>query len=278
MIAYPNAKINLGLHVVNKRPDGYHQIETVFYPIALSDILEIAEVHDKGKNQACHFEQTGIPIDLPAGENICVKAYELLSGRYPLPSVKMHLHKIIPVGSGLGGGSSDGTATLILLNSMFNLGIDPYGMASLALQLGSDCPYFVFNEPMLATGRGEVLTSLKISLEKYFLLIVHPGFPVSTRWAYEHVLPSMQRIPLSERIAEPVYNWKDRLINQFEEAVFHQYRDIKHLRDTLYQMDAVYASLSGSGSAVYGLFNNRPRIPREMSPYFTWVEKLGPRK
>jgi len=273
MVVFPNAKINLGLHVVDKRSDGYHQIETVFYPVGLSDILEVTAAPD-GSPEPLLFKQTGLGIGVPPEENTCVKAYRLLQQAYPLPAVAIHLHKIIPGGSGLGGGSADGTYTLKLLNQMFQMGIDKYRLASFALQLGSDCPFFIFNEPMLAMGRGELLKPIDMSLDKYYLMVVIPGIQISTRWAYQQVTPEKPRIPLEELIIAPVYNWKGLVVNQFEDPLCRLHPEIGIIRDTLYEHEAVYASMSGSGSAVFGLFNNKPGNIPQFSNYFTWTEKL----
>lgn len=253
MIFFPNCKINLGLRILRKRSDGYHDLETVFYPVALQDALEI--VHHPSPATNAEFSSSGLAVDGNLSDNSCVKAYTLLKKSFPqLPAVKMHLHKTIPLGAGLGGGSADGAFTLLLLNKKFSLGMTEEQLRQAALELGSDCPFFVRNRPCLATGRGEIMESLALDLSAYKIVLVNPGIHVNTGWAFSQLRPYEGGAPVKELIALPVDTWKDRLINDFEEPVFRQYPAIVAIQQSLYAKGAVYAALSGSGSTVFGLF------------------------
>lgn len=253
MILFPNCKINLGLHILRKRADGFHDLETVFYPIALQDALEIIQ-HPQPVT-GIEFGSSGLPVDGDLPDNICVKAYHLLKKDFPhLPAVKMHLHKTIPMGAGLGGGSADGAFTLTLLNKKFALGIGEADLINYALQLGSDCPFFIRYAPCYATGRGEVMDSLSLDLSAYKFVLVNPQIHINTGWAFSQIKPSAERKSLKESIAKPVEEWKDVLTNDFEEAVFAQHPAVKECKEALYQAGAVYAAMTGSGSTVFGLF------------------------
>lgn len=252
MIVFPNCKINLGLHVVQKRDDGFHNIETVFYPIPLIDALECIR-DDKGND--IEFSLSGITLEGNANDNLCVKAYHLLKQNYPLlPAVKMHLHKVIPPGAGLGGGSADGAFALSLLNKKFNLDISEDKLIELAAQLGSDCPFFIRNKSSYATGRGEILEDVSVDLSSYKIIIVNPGIHISTGWAFSQLTPAALKKDLRKIIAQPITTWKNELINDFEAAVFSQYPEIKLIKESLYNHGALYAAMSGSGSTVFGIF------------------------
>ena len=254
MIVFPNCKINLGLHILKKRADGFHDLETVFYPVALHDALEI--VQNPSRNIDIEFTASGLEIPSPAEQNICVKAYHLIKKDKPeLPAVKMHLHKAIPTGAGLGGGSSNGAFTLILLNKKFNLGLSEDQLLHYALQLGSDCPFFIKNQPCYATGRGEKLEALDINLSDFKIVLVNPRIHVDTGHAFSKILPDNQRNSIKDIIKTPVDRWKNELSNDFETTVFKQHPEIKQVKEKMYQHGAVYASMSGTGSTVYGLFN-----------------------
>jgi 4-diphosphocytidyl-2-C-methyl-D-erythritol kinase len=247
MIAFPNSKINLGLNITRKRGDGFHDLETLFLPIPFSDILEIIS------NDSFEFATTGAAINTK--ENICIKAYDLLKRHHPqLPAVKIHLHKVIPSGAGLGGGSSDASHTLILLNNKYGLGLSTEQLLDHAALLGSDCPFFIINTPCYATGRGEILHRMNIDLSQYKLLIVNPGIHIDTAWAFTKIIPAVPSIPIPDIIKQPVDTWKESLINDFEKPVFEAYPEIEKIKKELYNQGAVYASMSGSGSTVYGLF------------------------
>lgn len=253
MILFPNCKVNLGLHVLQKRSDGFHDLETVFYPLALQDAIEI--VQNPQPVTDVEFASSGLQIEGNPSDNSCVKAYRLLKNDFPLlPPVKMHLHKTIPMGAGLGGGSADGAFSLILLNRKFNLGIDDKSLMDYALQLGSDCPFFVRNTPCYATGRGEKMETVNFDLSAYKFVLVNPQIHVNTGWAFSQIKPSADRTSLKEMVSLPVEGWKHVLQNDFEKAVFAQHPQISACKDALYEAGAVYASMTGSGSTVFGLF------------------------
>jgi 4-diphosphocytidyl-2-C-methyl-D-erythritol kinase len=257
MVVFPNCKINLGLYVGNKRADGFHNLHTVFYPLPLYDALEV--IAAPGNNTGLTFTGTGIGIDGNSADNICVKAYELLLKDFPqLPAVHMHLHKAIPLGAGLGGGSADGSFALQLLNTKFKLQLTQQQLAQFALQLGSDCPFFIINQPAYATGRGEVLTPLQLSLSGFYIAIINPGIHVNTGWAFSQLQnKSADDTALKEIIAQPVHTWQQQLHNDFEVPVFATYPAVKKIKADLYNMGAVYAAMSGSGSTVFGLFKEK---------------------
>jgi 4-diphosphocytidyl-2-C-methyl-D-erythritol kinase len=263
LIVFPNCKINLGLHVLGKRSDGFHNLETVFYPVKIYNIVEAVQ------SEKFQFSSSGIVI--PGNDNICVKAYELLKKNIPsLPAVKLHLHKIIPPGSGLGGGSADGAFTLKLLDKKFDLRLTTGDLMRYALQLGSDCPFFLLNQPCVASGRGEELEITAIDLAAYKLFIVNPGIHIATKWAFSKLKLKKHQTSIKDIIKLPVENWKEKLINVFEEPVFEEYPGIKKIKDQLYNSGAVYASLSGSGSTVYGIFKKDNAIDLSFpANYFT---------
>ncbi len=267
MIVFPNCKINLGLHILQKRTDGFHDIETVFYPVALKDALEV--VQNPSPISKMQFTTSGLIIDSTPEQNICFKAYQLLKKDFPqLPSIKMHLHKVIPSGAGLGGGSSDGAFTLSLLNKKFNLELNEDQLIHYALQLGSDCPYFIKNKPCHATGRGEKLEEIEVNLSTYKIVLVNPQIHINTGRAFSKIIPSNQRTSVKEIIQKPIEQWKDWLKNDFEEIVFAEHPEIKTIKEKLYQQGAVYASMSGSGSTVYGLFEKNAPIKSNFPQYY----------
>lgn len=261
MVLFPNCKINLGLHILNKREDGFHNLETVFYPVAIKDALEIIPSHQT--DNAIEFTGTGLTVDGNTADNICVKAYHLLKKDFPgLPTVKMHLHKAIPMGAGLGGGSSDGAFTLLLLNKKFNLQLSESQLMHYALQLGSDCPFFILNQPAFATGRGEILEPLQADLSSYKIIIVNPGIHVNTGWAFQQLTPALPKKSVAAIVAQPVHTWQQELHNDFEKPVFEKYPEIKTIKETLYKAGAIYAAMSGSGSTVYGIFEKNMATPQ----------------
>ena len=250
MIVFPNCKINLGLHILNKREDGFHNLETVFYPVDLKDALEIIPA----PNSTIEFSGSGLTVEGKEADNICIKAYQLLKRDFPqLSFIKMHLHKAIPMGAGLGGGSADGAFTLQLLNNKFNLGLSVQQLIDYALQLGSDCPFFIINKPCYATGRGELLEGINIKLTDYKIVIINPRIHVNTGWAFSKIIPVVPKKSIQEIILQSILTWKDELINNFENPVFEKYPEIKNIKEELYNMGAVYAAMSGSGSTVYGI-------------------------
>ncbi len=267
MLAFPNCKINLGLHILNKREDGFHNLETVFYPVSIKDALEVIAVNDT----ELHFTQTGLTVDGNEADNICVKAYQLLKKDFPqLPAAKIHLHKTIPMGAGLGGGSADGAFTLQLLNTKFQLQLTQQQLINYALQLGSDCPFFIINKPCFATGRGEILEPVTLDLSTYKIAIVNPGIHVNTGWAFSQLAPATPAKSIKQIIAQPVQTWKHELKNDFEDAVFAAHPLIKSIKETLYNEGAVYAAMSGSGSTVFGIFSEEISLkPFTEKGYFT---------
>jgi len=265
MLTFPNAKINLGLNVVEQRSDGYHNIETVFYPVGLSDVLEVVP------SDACmdySFSSSGIELGGDPEDNLIVKAYRLLRSDYQFPAVDISLIKQIPFGAGLGGGSSDAAFMLKGLNELFELKITRRKLEKYAAMLGADCPVFIKNKPVFASGIGNVFTPIKISLKGYYLLLVKPDIHVSTPEAYSLVVPESPGNSLLELIQKPVNQWKDTIKNDFEKSVFAVYPEIESIKNQLYDMGSVYASMSGSGSSVYGLFETEPEKTSTFKDYF----------
>ncbi len=256
MLTFPNAKINLGLNVIEKRKDGYHNIETIFYPIGLSDVLDV-EISETCSDYS--FSSSGIPIAGDPENNLIVKAYRLLRSNYQFPPIDISLCKQIPFGAGLGGGSSDAAFMLKTLNELFELKISNRKLETLASKLGADCPVFIKNKPVFATGIGNKFSSLKISLGGYYLLLVKPDIHVSTPEAYAMVTPEKPEISLQELIKQPIFEWKKTIMNDFEMSVFSIYPQINEIKQNLYNMGAIYASMSGSGSSVYGIFISEPQ-------------------
>ena len=270
MLVFPDCKINLGLRILNKREDGFHNLETVFYPIGINDALEVILAPGAG----LQFSQTGLMVDGNEADNICIKAYHLLKKDFPhLPAIKMHLHKAIPMGAGLGGGSADGAFALQLLNTAFELHLSQQQLIEYALQLGSDCPFFIINQPCYATGRGENLETLQLDLSSYKIAVINPGIHVNTAWAFKQLQKTTKtesRNSLKEVISGPVSTWKKFLSNDFETVVFAAHPEIKFIKDKLYEMDALYASMSGSGSTVFGIFATAPSLTEfEKKGWFT---------
>lgn len=253
MILFPNCKINLGLQILRKRDDGFHDLETVFYPLPWQDAIEV--IQHPSPLTDIEFSGTGIKVGGSLSNNICVKAYQLLRTDFPqLPAVKMHLHKTIPMGAGLGGGSADGAFTLLLLNKKFNLGLSEVALMDYALQLGSDCPFFIRNKPCFATGRGEIMEDVKLDLSGYKFVLVNPRIHINTGWAFSQIKPAGKRQSIREIIQLPVDEWHEKLVNDFEEPAAKYHPEIAGVKDALRQQGALYASMTGSGSTVYGIF------------------------
>ncbi len=254
MVSFPNCKINLGLHILGKREDGFHNLETVFYPVPFRDALEL--MPSTGKTNPIEFTGTGLVVNGNSEDNLCAKAYHLLKKDLPqLPAVKIHLHKAIPMGAGLGGGSADAAFMLKLLNERFQLNLSTAQLINYALQLGSDCPFFIINKPCLATGRGEVLEETTVDLSAYTIVLINPGIHINTGWAFSKIIPALPVKSIKAIIEQPVNSWKEELKNDFETAVFNAHPAIKEIKETLYAQGAVYAAMSGSGSTVFGIFN-----------------------
>lgn len=264
MICFPNAKINLGLNIVQKRADGYHDIETVFYPVPVKDALEIVKADETT------FSQTGIPVDAPADDNLVMKALNRMKRQFDLPPLEIHLLKAIPFGAGLGGGSSDAAFMLKLVNEFCSLALNDDELEEIAAGIGADCPFFIRNRPTFATGTGNLFTPVDLSLENYHLCLVKPDVWVSTRQAYASVHPCTPEIALTEIVKQPVAEWKTLMKNDFEESVISRYPVIGEIKDTLYARGALYASMSGSGSSVYGIFKDPVNMKNLFPSCFVW--------
>jgi len=264
MICFPNAKINLGLNVTEKRPDGYHNIETVFYPIPVRDALEIVP------SREFSFSQTGIAIDGPAEKNLVMKAVKLMKEHFDIPPLEIHLLKAIPFGAGLGGGSADAAFTLKLLNDYCSLGQSETELELLAASIGADCPFFIRNKPVFASGTGNIFTPVNVSLNGYTLCLVKPDIAVSTPEAYASVTPAFPATGIREIITRPVNEWKELLVNDFEKSVFRLHPEIKQIKEMLYRAGALYAAMSGSGSSVFGLFSEPVSMKERFPDCYIW--------
>lgn len=256
MLTFPNAKINLGLNVVEKRPDGYHNLETVFYPVPITDALELFPM-DKDFPSAfdCDLKVTNISIDGDEQKNLVVKAYNLLKQDFPtLPRIHIHLYKGIPTQAGMGGGSSDCGFMITLLNRQFQLGLSDEQMIDYAARLGADCAFFVLNKPCYAEGIGEKLQPVALDLKGWYLAVVRPAIPVPTREAFSLIVPQYPSKNCRDIVMQPVETWRQELTNDFEKSVFALHPEIGAIKDRLYDKGAVYAAMSGSGSSLFGLF------------------------
>jgi 4-diphosphocytidyl-2-C-methyl-D-erythritol kinase len=264
MISFPKAKINLGLRVTGKRPDGYHDIETIFYPVGLSDALEFVLSPDKSEDE---LVVTGLEIKTRPENNLVIKVLKAFRKRHSLPALKIHLHKAIPSGAGLGGGSSDAACMLKALNKYLQLGLSQEELKDIALVTGSDCPFFIDPVPSAATGRGEILKPITAVLEGYYIILLNPGIEISTKEAYYNTLISSCGKSLEEMIMLPPSNWEKLIVNDFEDYAFKLYPAIADLKKSIYSAGAEYSSMSGSGSTVYGLFDRKPKIPEKIRKY-----------
>jgi 4-diphosphocytidyl-2-C-methyl-D-erythritol kinase len=269
MILYPNAKINLGLWILGLRNDGFHNLETAFIPVGFCDILEFIQT----KKETSHITVTGTEIEAKPDENLVTRAWQLMHNEFGIPAVDIYLHKLIPVSAGLGGGSADAAFMLAGLNTYFNCGASVPELENLAGQLGSDCAFFIQNSSAIGTGRGEILDRVELSLEKYRILLVNPGISISTRDAYHNVKPSLRNESLKSLLSKPIREWQKYIINDFEESVFSMHPEIETIKNELLKSGAIYAAMSGSGSTVYGLFEqskNLNQVAAKFSDYFTW--------
>ncbi len=276
MITFPNAKINLGLDIVEKRPDGYHNLETVFYPIPLCDILEITPATDKDAPDYT-FKMYNAVFEGNDDDNLVIKAYKALAADHKLPKVDISLYKHIPTGAGLGGGSADAAFALKMLNEIAALGLTAEELRAYAARIGADCAFFIDNTPAYATGIGNILTPTECSIEGYYLVIVKPDIHVSTKDAYALVTPQKPQVPLTSIAKRPIGQWKGEMKNDFEKSIFAKYPEMAKIKDDLYSMGAVYASMSGSGSSFFGIFKEEQDIDRikELFPgMFCWCKTL----
>jgi 4-diphosphocytidyl-2-C-methyl-D-erythritol kinase len=268
MVSFPHAKINLGLNVVRKREDGFHDLQTCFYPIPWTDILEIIP------SSSFKFSSSGLTIDGAIDKNLCVKAYNLLREDFNLPAVQIHLHKIIPMGAGLGGGSSDAAFTLLQLNDHFSLSLSDQQLQEYAASLGSDCAFFISKGAKFGTGRGEILSPIAVPLAGKFIVVVKPPIHVSTADAFSGIVPDEKRTSVREIIGRPIENWRGLLKNDFEETIFRKYPSIQKIKESLYEHGALYASMSGSGSSVFGIFQNEVQLADLFRGMLYWSSKL----
>ncbi len=253
MILFPPCKINIGLHVLHKRNDGYHAIDTLMYPVSIYDILEVI------KSDFFEFSTSGIAIPPNGDINICIKAYRLMQKEYGISPIKIHLHKVIPMGGGLGGGSSDGTYTLLAINALFDLHLSDERLQELASILGSDCPFFVTSLPQIANGRGEILQKVDFSLKGKYLYVLNLGIHVSTAQAFSKVDFYKNNLKIKELIKNPFIEIKDALVNSFELSVFESYPELGNVKNIFVENGAIYTAMSGSGSTMYGIFNSQPQ-------------------
>jgi len=254
MIVFPNAKINIGLNITERRPDGYHNLETIFYPIKINDSLEVIE------STKLSFESSGLDIPGSMEDNLCVKGYHLLKKDFDLPLVTIHLHKHIPIGAGLGGGSSDAAFFIKLMNTKFELGLTVNKMQNYARALGADCAFFIENKPTFAFEKGDEFEHVKLDLTNYKIVLVMPPVHVSTSEAYRGVKPAPVKESLYDLIQLPIRNWKKHIKNDFEESIFKNHVEIRGVKAALYEAGALYASMSGSGSSVFGIFETTPDL------------------
>jgi 4-diphosphocytidyl-2-C-methyl-D-erythritol kinase len=274
MVSFPNCKINIGLNITGKRADGFHNLETVFYPIGIKDALEIIPTKEEQYKDVI-FTSSGNVLDIRDEDNLCVKAYRLLKKDYPqIPSIHIHLHKNIPMGAGMGGGSADASAVLVMLNTKFDLQISTKKLMEYALMLGSDCPFFIINKTCLAKGRGEILTALSLDLSAYQLLVVNPGIHINTAMAFSKLDSATfsNESVLEKNITKPISEWKNNISNDFEKPVFELHPPIEVIKNRLYENGAIYSAMSGSGSSVFGIFA-KDTIPQIKFPahYFCQV-------
>lgn len=250
MLAFANAKINIGLQVTEKLPDGYHNIQTVFYPIKINDVVEITD------SDTLSCQVAGIDIDGKPEDNICYKAFKLVQKDYGIPNQQITLLKNIPVGAGLGGGSSDAAHLIKLLNNKFNLGLTVMQMEQYASMLGADCAFFIENKPVYAYGKGDQFEALQLDLSNHYMVLVKPPIHVSTAEAYAGMIPKPTEANLPNLLSQPIHTWKDHVKNDFEQMVFKKYPEIQSVKNTLYEHGALYAAMSGSGSSVFGIFDH----------------------
>lgn len=279
MITFPCAKINLGLNIVSKRPDGYHNLETVFYPIPLTDAFEIKYMDEKFPSESpCDLKITGKDVDCNEEDNLVIKAYQLLAADFQLPRVHAHLVKRIPTQAGLGGGSSDAAYMIRLLDERFRLNIGIPEMERYAAKLGADCAFFITADPSYAEGIGDVLMPVDVpgaGLGGYYLAVVKSSVAVSTRDAYAAIVPKTPSKCCRDIVRQPIETWKDELVNDFEAPIFAMHPELAAIKQSLYDAGAVYAAMSGSGSALFGIFREQPTgLEKEFEGMFCQVMKL----
>lgn len=266
MISFPNAKINLGLNIVDKRGDGFHNIETIFYPIGIKDALEFVELIEGNSN----IQISNIQVDCDSASNLVMRAYELLKKDFALPAISVYLQKNIPFGAGLGGGSSDAAHMLKMLNDTFQLSLNDVQLEKYAAELGSDCPFFIKNKPVFASGRGDVFKPIELNLSGKYLVLVKPNVFVSTQQAYANCTPVKPQKSLLEIVEMPISSWREYMVNDFEMSVFAQFPEVGEIKQKLYACGAIYASMSGSGSSVFGLFDTEAQLEDFFKDAYVW--------
>jgi 4-diphosphocytidyl-2-C-methyl-D-erythritol kinase len=271
MVTFPPAKINLGLRIIDKRPDGYHNLETVFYPVGLTDALEFTILNDGFSDR---LVVTGTTEKIAHDDNLVIKALKKVREKHDVPPLDIHLHKAIPSGAGLGGGSSDASSFITVLNNYFSLGISEPVLFDMAASLGSDCAFFINKTPAFATGRGEKLLPLPPVRNEWFISIVKPSLYISTAMAYGSCKPSGNGPDMRDIYSEGPDGWKEKLINDFESTLFIAYPELKEIKTLIYKSGAVYASLSGSGSAFFGIFRQKPELCQQLKPLEIWSGSL----
>lgn len=274
MIIFPNAKINIGLNITEKRDDGFHNIESIFYPITLRDALEVIENKDQ-TDERIIITSSGITIPGNTKDNLCYYAYHLIAADYPLPNVKVHLHKHIPIGAGLGGGSADAAYFIRLLSDTFDLGLSWGELHNYARQLGSDCSFFITSKAAYVKGKGDKYETIKLNLSSYYAALVYPAIHINTAKAYNDVKPKMPLRSLEHDILNlPINQWKNNIHNDFEDSIFPKFPEIKTIKEKLYLNGATYAAMSGSGSSVFGIFENKTNLKKEFENYFVFEDRF----
>ena len=268
MLYFSNAKINLGLNIISKRSDGFHNIESIFYPIYPQDAIEFIP------NNKTKLSQSGIIIEEKEDNNLIIKAYKILKDKYELPPLHFHILKNIPFGAGLGAGSANAAYTINALNNFFNLNISETERQTLAMKLGSDCTFFIKNKAVFVSGKGEILQDIKLDLSSFEIIVIHPNFSISTQEAYANILAQTPKKSIKEIIKKPITKWKDSLTNDFEKALFKKYPILPKIKNELYKQGAVYAAMSGSGSAIFGIFEKTPQS-LSFGDFWTWKGKLS---
>ncbi|TDB59152.1 4-(cytidine 5'-diphospho)-2-C-methyl-D-erythritol kinase [Arundinibacter roseus] len=268
MVVFPNAKINIGLNIVEKRSDGFHNLTSCFYPVGWCDALEILPA------SAIRFESSGLPIPGDSTHNLCLKAYKLLAQEYSLPPVSIHLLKAVPIGAGLGGGSADAAFTIKALSEIFSLNLSVATQQDYARKLGSDCAFFIENKPNFCFGKGDEFEQIDVRLTGMHLVLVHPGIHISTAEAYAGIRPKQPAHDLQELLQQPIDQWRTGVVNDFEEALFSTYPLLPAIKTELYQQGAVYASMSGSGSTLYGIFREAPNLSNNFVDFTVWQGEL----
>jgi 4-diphosphocytidyl-2-C-methyl-D-erythritol kinase len=268
VLAFPSCKINIGLRIIEKRPDGFHNVQSCFYPVTWGDILEVIP------SREFRFSSSGLSIPGNTQHNLCVRAYELLKADFELPPVQIHLHKVVPIGAGLGGGSADAAFMLKLANEQFGLALDNESLENYARQLGSDCAFFVQNRPLYCLEKGDAFSSIQVDLTGCYILLVYPNLAISTAEAYAGVRPQVPNVSLFEQLQMPVDTWRKNIHNDFEDSLFPKNPVLPKIKQQLYDAGAIYASMSGSGSTVYGIFNAPVIVPNQFVNYRVWKGRL----